>query len=98
MIDIRFYDVILDPVITEKATLLSEKNNQIFFNVALKVGKSEIKAAIENLFHVNVKAVNTCIRKGKKRRYKGILGRQSDTKKAVVTLLEGQSIDFSKGL
>jgi len=96
-IDLRHYDVIVSPVITEKSTMVSE-NNQVMFNVAPKATKPEIKAAVEALFGVKVKAVNTLIRKGKEKRFKGIVGRQNDVKKAVVTLAEGQSIDVSTGL
>lgn len=95
--DLRHYDVIVSPVITEKSTMVSE-NNQVMFNVAPKATKPEIKAAVEALFGVKVKAVNTLIRKGKEKRFKGIVGRQNDVKKAVVTLAEGQSIDVSTGL
>jgi large subunit ribosomal protein L23 len=97
MIDLRHYDVIVSPVITEKSTLLSEVN-QVVFKVAPKATKPEIKAAVEALFGVKVMAVNTLIRKGKVKRFKGTKGRQSDVKKAVVTLAEGQSIDVSTGL
>ncbi|AQX21179.1 LSU ribosomal protein L23P [Bartonella sp. CDC_skunk] len=97
MTDLRYYDVILSPVVTEKSTMLSEYN-QVVFNVAQKATKSEIKAAIEALFSVKVKAVNTIVRKGKMRRFKGIVGRQSDVKKAIVTLVKDQSIDFLAGL
>jgi len=97
MTDIRHYDIIVRPVITEKSTMVSE-SNQIVFNVALKATKPEIRAAVEALFGVKVKAVNTLVRKGKEKRFKGLVGRQSDIKKAVVTLAEGQSIDFSTGL
>jgi len=97
MTDIRHYDIIVRPVITEKSTMVSE-SNQIVFNVAPKATKPEIRAAVEALFGVKVKAVNTLVRKGKEKRFKGLVGRQSDIKKAVVTLAEGQSIDFSTGL
>jgi large subunit ribosomal protein L23 len=97
MIDLRHYDVIVSPVITEKSTLLSEVN-QVVFKVAPKATKPEIKAAVEALFGVKVTAVNTLVRKGKVKRFKGTKGRQSDVKKAVVTLAEGQSIDVSTGL
>lgn len=97
MMDLRYYDVIVSPVITEKSTMVSE-SNQVVFNVAPKATKPEIKAAVEALFGVKVKAVNTLVRKGKEKRFKGIVGRQSDIKKAVVTLAEGQSIDLSTGL
>jgi len=97
MTDLRHYDVIVSPVITEKSTLVSD-NNQVVFNVARDASKPEIKAAIEALFSVKVKAVNTLVRKGKQKRFRGIKGRQSDVKKAVVTLAEGQSIDVATGL
>ena len=94
---VRHYDVVLSPVITEKSTLVSE-NNQVVFNVARKATKPEIKAAVEALFGVKVTAVNTAVRKGKVKRFRGIVGRQSDVKKAFVTLAEGQRIDVSTGL
>ena len=98
MIDkLRAYDVILSPVITEKSTLVSEAN-QVIFNVALKSTKSEIKSAIEGLFGVKVTAVNTLVRKGKRKVFRGIKSRQSDTKKAIVTLAESDSIDVTTGL
>lgn len=97
MTDLRHYDVIVSPVITEKSTLVS-KHNQVVFNVARKATKPEIKAAVEALFRVKVTAVNTAVRKGKVKRFRGIVGRQSDVKKAIVTLAEGQSIDVSTGL
>ena len=97
MTDLRHYDVIVSPVITEKSTLVSE-NNQVVFNVARDASKPEIKAAVEALFNVKVKAVNTLLRKGKVKRFRGITGRQSDVKKAVVTLVDGQSIDIATGL
>jgi large subunit ribosomal protein L23 len=97
MIDLRHYDVIVSPVITEKSTLLSEAN-QVVFKVAPKANKTEIKAAVEALFGVKVTGVNTLVRKGKVKRFKGTKGRQSDVKKAIVTLADGQSIDVSTGL
>ena len=97
MTDLRHYDVIRTPAITEKSTLLSE-NNQVVFNVAKDASKPEIKAAVEALFGVKVTAVNTLVRKGKVKRFKGTIGKQQDVKKAVVTLAEGQSIDVSTGL
>ncbi|AQT42893.1 50S ribosomal protein L23 [Bartonella sp. M0177] len=97
MTDLRHYDVVVSPVITEKSTMLSE-NNQVVFKVTPKATKSEIKAAVEALFGVKVTAVNTTTRKGKVKRFKGVVGRQSDVKKAIVTLAEGQSIDVSTGL
>ncbi|MBD8650140.1 50S ribosomal protein L23 [Rhizobium sp. CFBP 13726] len=97
MTDIRHYDVIVSPSITEKSTLVSEYN-QIVFNVAKTASKPEIKAAVEALFGVKVTAVNTLVRKGKVKRFKGFIGKQKDVKKAVVTLAEGQTIDITTGL
>ena len=97
MTDLRHYDVIVTPSITEKSTLVSEYN-QVVFNVAKTATKPEIKAAVEALFGVKVTAVNTLVRKGKTRRFRGIPGRTKDVKKAVVTLAEGQTIDVSTGL
>jgi large subunit ribosomal protein L23 len=97
MTDLRHYDVIVSPAITEKSTLASEQN-QVVFNVARKATKPEIKAAVEALFSVKVTGVNTLIRKGKVKRFRGTVGRQSDVKKAVVTLADGQSIDVATGL
>ena len=91
------YDVILSPVITEKSTRLSEAN-QVVFKVTRDATKPQIKKAVETLFKVKVKAVNTLVRKGKSRRFRGIKGVQSDVKKAVVTLEEGQFIDVMTGL
>jgi large subunit ribosomal protein L23 len=93
----RHYDTILAPVITEKATLLSEQN-KVVFRVAADASKDEIAAAVEALFKVNVTKVNTLNVKGKTKRFRGIQGRRSDVKKAVVTLAEGQSIDITTGL
>ena len=93
----KHYDIIRSPVITEKSTLLSE-NNQVMFNVAKTATKPEIKAAVEALFEVKVSAVNTLNRKGKVKRFRGKLGQQSDVKKAVVTLVDGESIDVTTGL
>jgi len=97
MTDLRHYDVIVSPVVTEKSTMASEQN-QVVFNVAKKASKPEIKAAVEALFGVKVTGVNTLVRKGKVRRFRGTLGQQSDVKKAIVTLAEGQSIDIATGL
>jgi large subunit ribosomal protein L23 len=91
------YDVILSPVITEKATLVSEAN-QVIFNVAFKATKPEIKLAVEQLFKVKVKAVNTIIRKGKQKTFRGRRALLSDSKRAIVTLAEGDSIDVTTGL
>ncbi len=91
------YTLIRSPVVTEKATLLGERN-QVVFRVAMHATKPEIKAAIEGLFGVTVKSVNTLIAKGKTKRFKGRPGVRSDVKKAYVTLAAGQSIDLSTGL
>jgi large subunit ribosomal protein L23 len=96
-IDPRLYDVILAPVITEKATLLSEEN-KVVFKVAKDATKPQIKMAVEKLFDVKVTAVNTLVRKGKEKRFRGRVGFQSDVKKAIVTLAEGQTIDVTTGL
>ena len=93
----RHYDVVVAPVITEKATLLSEQN-KVVFQVAGDATKDEIAAAVEALFKVNVTKVNTLNVKGKTKRFRGIMGRRSDVKKAVVTLAAGQSIDITTGL
>ena len=93
----QYYDVIRAPVITEKATLASE-NNQIVFRVAIDADKKVIKEAVEALFDVKVKAVNTLRRKGKAKRFRGIPGRQNEMKKAIVTLEDGHSIDVTPGL
>ncbi|CAM5604874.1 50S ribosomal protein L23 [Mesorhizobium sp. NPDC059054] len=97
MTDLRHYDVIVSPAITEKSTMASEQN-QVVFNVAKKASKPEIKAAVEALFGVKVTAVNTLVRKGKVKRFRGTIGRQGDVKRAVVTLADGQSIDVATGL
>jgi large subunit ribosomal protein L23 len=91
------YQVIRNPLITEKATSLSE-HGQFVFRVAPDATKPEIKAAIEGLFGVTVLAVNTLVQKGKTKRFKGRPGRRSDVKKAFVKLADGQSIDFTTGL
>ena len=95
--DPRHYDIILSPVITEKATIASE-HSQVIFKVARTATKPQIKEAVEKLFDVKVKAVNTLIRKGKVKIFKGMKGTQSDVKKAVVTLEEGHRIDVTTGL
>jgi large subunit ribosomal protein L23 len=96
-VDPRHYDVIVAPVITEKATILSEQN-KVVFKVASTATKPQIKMAVEKLFDVKVKSVNTLVRKGKEKRFKGRLGRQSDVKKAIITLEAGHSIDVTTGL
>jgi large subunit ribosomal protein L23 len=91
------YDVIRKPIITEKATMASE-NGAVVFEVAMDSNKPQIKEAVEALFGVKVKAVNTTITKGKQKRFRGALGRRKDVKKAYVTLAEGNTIDVSTGL
>ncbi len=91
------YDVIRKPVVTEKATLASE-HGAVVFEVAMESNKPQIKEAVEALFGVKVKAVNTMITKGKVKRFKGSLGRRNHVKKAYVTLEEGNTIDVSTGL
>lgn len=93
----RHYDTILAPVLTEKATFLSEQN-KVVFRVADNATKDEIAAAVEELFKVKVTKVNTLILKGKTKRFRGRDGRRSDIKKAIVTLQEGHSIDIMTGL
>ena len=95
--DPRLYDVILSPVITEKATMASERN-QVIFKVAGSATKPQIKEAVEKLFDVKVKGVNTLVRKGKRKAFRGRPGVQSDVKKAIVTLEEGHRIDVTTGL
>ncbi|HEY0570595.1 MAG TPA: 50S ribosomal protein L23 [Enterovirga sp.] len=95
--DPRHYDVIVSPVITEKATALSDQN-KVVFRVSPDATKPAIKAAIERLFDVKVVSVNTLVTKGKEKIFRGRKGRRSDVKKAVVTLAEGQSIDVTTGL
>ena len=95
--DPRHYDVILSPVITEKATMASERN-QVVFKVARAATKPQIKEAVEKLFDVKVLSVNTHIRKGKVKASRGSLGVQSDVKRAIVTLEEGHRIDVTTGL
>src|SRR5262249_3034990 len=95
--DPRHYDVIRSPVITEKATIASE-HGQVVFKVARTATKPQIKEAVEKLFDVKVKSVNTLIRKGKVKAFRGSIGEQSDVKKAIVTLEEGHKIDVTTGL
>ncbi len=97
MNELKAYDVILSPSITEKSTAASE-HNQVVFKVRPDATKPEIKAAVEKLFGVKVKAVNTLNRGGKLKRFRGTIGRQQSIKKAIVTLEEGQSIDVTTGL
>jgi len=95
--DPRHYDVIIAPVITEKATMASE-HNKVVFKVAPDATKPQIKEAVEKLFDVKVKRVNTLTRRGKWKVFKNQVGRRSDSKRAVVTLEEGHSIDVTTGL
>ena len=95
--DPRHYDVVLSPIITEKATNASERN-QVMFKVARTATKPQIKEAVEKLFDVKVKSVNTLVRKGKHKAFRGRLGEQSDVKKAIVTLAEGEKIDVTTGI
>ena len=96
-IDPQNYDVIVSPVITEKATTASE-HNKVVFKVASKATKPQIKEAVEKLFDVKVKSVNTLVRKGKTKVFRGTFGSQSDVKRAIVTLEEGHRIDVTTGL
>ena len=97
MTNLKHYDIIRTPVITDKATIQAE-NNKVVFYVAKTATKPEIKAAIEALFSVKVTAVNTLVRKGKTKIFRGNRGTQSDVKKAVVTLADGHRIDVTTGL
>jgi large subunit ribosomal protein L23 len=97
MTDLRHYDVIVSPAITEKSTIASERN-QVIFNVARKATKPEIKAAVEGVFKVKVTAVNTLRAQGKTKRFRGLEGKRVDFKKAVVTLAQGQNIDVTTGV
>ena len=93
----RNYNVTVAPPITERATMALE-NNAVVFKVSIDATKPEIKSAVENLWGVKVKAVNTVVTKGKTKRFKGVIGKRSDFKKAYVTLEDGQSIDVSAGV
>jgi large subunit ribosomal protein L23 len=95
--DPRHYDIIVSPVITEKATNLTDQN-KVVFRVAPKATKPQIKEAVEKLFDVKVTAVNTLVTKGKKKIFRGLRGQRSDVKKAIVTLAEGHTIDVTTGL
>ena len=94
---VRNYDVIVSPVITEKSTAVSE-HNKVIFNVRMDANKAEVKDAIQNIFGVKVKSVNTLIRLGKEKRFKNTIGKQSDVKKAIITLEAGQSINLEGGV
>ena len=93
----KAYQIILNPLVTEKSTQQSEFNKMVF-SVPLNATKQEIKLSIEKIFSVKVKAVNTILLKGKVKRFKGMLGRRSNTKKAIVTLASGNTIDLSAGV
>ena len=93
----KAYQVILNPLVTEKSTQQSEFN-KVVFSVSINATKQEIKTSVEKLFSVKVKAVNTILLKGKVKRFKGVLGRRSNTKKAIVTLAPGDTIDLSAGV
>ena len=94
---VRAYDIVRSPVITEKATMGSE-HGQVTFRVPLDATKGEIKAAVEMVFNVKVKAVNTLRQIGKTKRFKGFVGKRSDYKKAIVSLAEGHTIDVTTGV
>jgi len=93
----QMYDLILGPVITEKSTQASE-HNQVTVRVRSEATKPQVKEAVEGLFGVKVKAVNTLNQKGKVKRFRGRIGRRNDVKKAIVTLVEGDSIDVTTGI
>ena len=97
MSNIKSYQTILKPIVTEKSSLGSEYN-QVTFQVANESSKKEIKEAIENIFKVKVKKVNTLIVKGKRKAFRGTIGRRSDYKKAFITLEDGQTIDINAGI
>ena len=90
------YDLIKKPIVTEKSSLLSE-NNQVIFEVKVTATKLEIKKAIESIYSVKVKAVNTIRVKGKVKRFRGIVGKRAEIKKAIISLADGQSIDINAG-
>ena len=93
----KAYQVILKPLVTEKSSLLSEYNKMVF-SVPINATKLEVKSSIEKIFSVKVQAVNTILLKGKVKRFKGVLGKRSNTKKAIVTLAPGNTIDLSAGV
>ena len=93
----KHFDILLGPVVTEKSTLGSE-HNQVTFRVKVSASKPEIKEAVEGVFGVKVKAVNTLRQQGKLKRFKGIQGRRAEYKKAIVTLAEGQTLDITTGV
>lgn len=91
------YDVIVSPIVSEKSHRLSDQN-KVLFNVRLEANKQDIKSAVEALFSVKVKSVNTLVRLGKQKRFKNTEGKLSDTKKAIITLAEGQTINMEGGV
>ena len=93
----KAYQIILNPVVTEKSTQQSEFNKMVF-SVPVNATKLEVKSSIEKIFSVKVKSVNTILLKGKLKRFKGVVGRRSNTKKAIVTLAPGNTIDLSAGV
>ncbi len=93
----KAYQIILNPIVTEKATQLSEYN-KVVFAVPINATKLEVKSSVEKIFSVKVETVNTILLKGKTKRFKGILGQRSNLKKAIVTLAPGNTIDFSAGV
>lgn len=93
----RKFELLRSPVITEKATLLSE-HNQVTFRVPMDANKVEVRKAVQDVFGVKVTAVNTIVTKGKSKRFRGRVGRRADVKKAIVTLAEGESIDVTTGV
>ena len=93
----KAYQVILNPLVTEKSTQLSEFNKMVF-SVPINATKLEVKSSVEKIFSVKVKTVNTILLKGKVKRFKGILGKRSNSKKAIVTLAPGNTIDLSAGV
>jgi large subunit ribosomal protein L23 len=95
--DVRLYDVIVRPVVTEKSTLAAEQG-KVVFKISPTATKTQVKAAVEQLFNVKVTKVNTVLTKGKTKRFRGQTGRRSDQRKAIVTLAEGQTIDIAAGV
>ncbi len=91
------YTLIQKPLVTEKTAMGSE-HGQVTFQVSVDAKKPDIKVAVETLFNVKVKAVNTLIQKGKTKRFKGVKAFRSDVKKAIITLEDGQTIDVGSGL
>lgn len=97
MKDLKHYDILKMPIITEKATMVTEFSHYTF-EVSMDATKPEIKAAVEHIYKVKVKSVNTLVNKGKQKVFRGRIGQRSDMKKAYITLAEGQKIDMSAGV